>query len=157
MNIISTDKAFLEGLVILIKELVIENLNEIKGEYEYLKGIINNNWVEMKTEFISLLSNTFNKQIEVVYLLDNKAESMIYDKVKSKFNQENTKIRLLYYHNIKGLKSHTITLLIDNEEIHHFLESRNSFIRKYLSCCTCIRARKIKRLRIILRSPGYRE
>lgn len=119
MNIISTDKAFLEGLVILIKELVIENLNEIKGEYEYLKGIINNNWVEMKTEFISLLSNTFNKQIEVVYLLDNKAESMIYDKVKSKFNQENTKIRLLYYHNIKDKKSYYYPI-IDNEEIHLF-------------------------------------
>lgn len=46
----------------------------------------------MKPEFITLISRTFNKQIEILYILEKRSETMIYDRVKTKFNSENSKI-----------------------------------------------------------------
>lgn len=104
--------------MLMVKELVIETLEQGQ-ENEAMKNIIHHNWIEMKPEFITLLSNTLNKQIEVLYLLDNRAESMLYDKIKSRYNCENTKIRLVYWHSVKDRKSYYYPI-VDEEEIELF-------------------------------------
>ena len=73
----------------------------------------------MKPEFITLISRTFNKQIEILYILEKRTETMIYDRVKTKFNSENSKISLVYWHSVQHKKSFYFPI-IDNVEIDLF-------------------------------------
>ena len=58
---ISSDAIFLDSLILMMKELVAETLENDNADYENMKNIIHHNWIEMKPEFITILSNTLNK------------------------------------------------------------------------------------------------
>ena len=99
-----------------------ESANTLKNTYLGLKNIIHHSWIEMKTEFISLVSYTLNKEIEIVYMLENRIESMLHDKIKYTFNNDKTRITLLYYHSNEDKKSYYYPIIRDNE-INLFMSS----------------------------------
>ena len=49
---------------------------------------------------------------------------MLYDKIKSRYNAENTKIRLVYWHSLKDRKSYYFPI-IDAEETEIFINISN--------------------------------
>ena len=107
-----------------MKELAIENCyqNLDDKDNEEFKGIIqniNHSWIEMKPEFITLLSRTLNKQIEIIYVLENRIESMVYERIKSRYNAESTRIKILYFHS-KNQKKSFYYPIIDEDEINLF-------------------------------------
>jgi hypothetical protein len=62
---ISNDKIFFESLLLMMKELAKENCKlEQNSEESDLNEVVNHihhTWIEMKPEFITLVSRTLNK------------------------------------------------------------------------------------------------
>ncbi len=55
----------------------------------------------MKPELVTLVSYTLNKFTQITYILDNKIETVLYNKVKTKYNQDIKRINLVYWHDNK--------------------------------------------------------